>query len=389
MTTRLVDHGWSKELTDALAFDSSHVRIISPFIKESVIESLLSYKPRKLQVITRFNLGDFADRVSDVDALRSLTDANAQVRGVKNLHAKLYVFGSTRTIITSANLTDAGLNRNFELGTVSEDAALVRACQRYFDDLWEKASDVQHSEINDWTREIKEWQLRGGRPDDTKRLGDYGADIGLAAPPRSYAPVNVGTTQQAFIKFLGRGTKEHREPLLTPILDEIKSSGCHWALSYGPKKTPRSVDDGAVMFIGRFTRDPDDVRIFGRAIGMQYVEVRDDAPPDDISKRPWKKDYPRYIRVHHAEFVAGTLENGVSRDELMRSLESDSFASTQHHARIGSGNTDPKRACRQQAAMRLTPESHAWLEERLLEAFKAHDKVPQHELDTLDWPGLA
>ena len=138
MTIRLVDHGWERELSRALATDSSHIRIISPFIKASAIKNLLAHKPRKLQVITRFNLADFAARVSDVAALRELTQANAQVRGIKNLHSKLYIFGSTRAIVTSANLTEAGLNRNLEFGIVSEDDATVDNCHDYFAKLWGK-----------------------------------------------------------------------------------------------------------------------------------------------------------------------------------------------------------------------------------------------------------
>ena len=36
---------------------------------------------------------------------------NARVRGVRNLHAKLYIFGESRAIITSCNLTEAALTR--------------------------------------------------------------------------------------------------------------------------------------------------------------------------------------------------------------------------------------------------------------------------------------
>ena len=387
MTVRLVDRGWANELFDALKADSSHVRIISPFIKASVIERLLEQEPTKLQVITRFNLADFAAGVSDVTALRQLAEARAQVRGIKNLHAKLYVFGSTRAIITSANLTSAGLNRNFELGTISEDVAIVRACQQYFDRLWVEAEELQSQEIDDWDDSITKYRLRGGSPKYTADLHDYGADIGLENTALPDFPTVVDSNQQAFVKFLGNSKREHREPLSTSTLAGIESSGCHWALSYGRSKTPRSVRDGAVMYIGRFTRDPNDIRVFGRGIGMEYVEGRDDATPDDIRQRPWKIDYPRYIRVHHAEFVAGELANGVSREELMASLGSDSFASTQRNARLGNGkNTDPKRACRQQAAMELTPESQAWLEERLQEAFATYGKISQHQLDTIGWP---
>ena len=70
------------------------------------------------------------------------------------------------------------------------------------------------------------------------------------------------------------------------------------------------------------------------------------APPEDIARRRWKEKWPRYIRVHHAEFVAGTMANGISLNELMDTLGSDSFASTQRNATRGTGNTDPRRAYR-------------------------------------------
>ena len=40
----------------------------------------------------------------------------AGVRGIRNLHAKLYVFGSDRSIVTSANLTEPALTKNAEFG---------------------------------------------------------------------------------------------------------------------------------------------------------------------------------------------------------------------------------------------------------------------------------
>ena len=45
----------------------------------------------------------------------------------------------------------------------------------------------------------------------------------------------------------------------------------------------------------------------GRAVGMKHQPGRDDATFADIECRPWKEKWPRYIRVHHAEFVAGTI----------------------------------------------------------------------------------
>src|SRR4051794_22237494 len=118
MSFRVVDQGWDGLLASALEADGRRVRVVSPFIKTRAAERLLAYgAPSDFRVITRFNLADFANRVSDPSALRLLLEHGAEVRGVKGLHAKLYMVGK-QGIITSANLTEAGLLNNHELGVV-------------------------------------------------------------------------------------------------------------------------------------------------------------------------------------------------------------------------------------------------------------------------------
>ena len=144
----------------------------------------------------------------------------------------------------------------------------------------------------------------------------------------------------------------------------------------------------AASCLSRGSRKSLTFRIFGRAIAMKHDPVRDNASPEDIALRPWKEKWPRYIRVHQAEFVAGTMANGVSLNELMEALGSDSFTPTQRNAARGAGNTDPRRAYMQQAAVELSSQGLLWLGERLQEAFAEHGKVPQDTLDQLDWPTL-
>ena len=165
MTIRLVDEGWRRELAEAARGDASELRIICPFIKVGALDSLLSRQPDNVQVITRFNLADFAEGVSDIAVLRKLLDINARVRGVRNLHAKLYVFGASRAVITSANLTDAALNRNHELGVVAEDAETIAACRIYFDNLWQHAgNDLRPDQLEAWDEIVTGHRLRGGPP---------------------------------------------------------------------------------------------------------------------------------------------------------------------------------------------------------------------------------
>ncbi len=384
MTSRVVDRGWGVEFVAALALGGGEVLIVSPFIKAGALDVLLANAPENIRVITRFSLEDFSQGASDTTALRRLLGAGATVRGVRNLHAKLYVFGTSRAMVTSANLTGAGMGRNHEFGVVAEEDGVVAACQDYFEGLWGRAGpDLTVDKVAGWDAEIAVRHARGGRTAVSDRLEDHGADIGLpSTPERGDASVFDDRTQ-AFVKFLGLG--HDRAELSRTIMEELEGSGCHWALGYPASRRPRSVRDGAVMFISRLVEEGD-IRVFGRGIGLAHVPGRDDATRDDIRRRDWMSDWPAYIRVHDTEFVDGTLANGVSLGKLMDALGHRCFASTVRNAAAGEGNRNPRLAIRRHAAVELSEEGAAWLRRRFEQSLEAHGSVPRTTLRGLDWP---
>ena len=137
---------------DASSRDSRTLRLVCPFIKARILTRILTPRPESLQVIARFSLADFANGVSDIDAFELLLNVGGTVRGIQGLHAKLYVFGTSRAIITSANLTGSVLSGNHEFGVVTVDSAAVGSCHAYFDTLWQRAgSDLQRSRLDGWT----------------------------------------------------------------------------------------------------------------------------------------------------------------------------------------------------------------------------------------------
>lgn len=387
MTIRLVDSGWASEIANAVADRESELQIISPFIKIGALQRFLLHRPKLVRVITRFNLADFAEGVSDLAALRKLVSIGAKVRGVRNLHAKLYLFGENRAIVTSANLSGAALDRNHEFGLVSEDAVIIKTCRTYFEGLWARGGgDLTSNLIEDWEQTVTRYRALGGKPGRPRELGDFGTDAGVSNPPPVVLPPAIADATQAFVKFFGEGS--NRAPLSLMTIDEVARAGCHWGLSYPANKRPTGVHDGAVMFISRLTKEPSDIRVFGRAVGLGYVPGRDDATAEDIARRSFKAKWPRYIRVSGAQFVAGSMANGVSLNELMDALGSAAFLPTQRNAERGKGNTDPRRAYMQQAAVELSSQGRAWLADRLQLAFDRYGTVPQDTLSKLDWPTL-
>ena len=382
MTFHIVDKGWASEIANSAGLDRSALRIVCPFIKRRALERLLSPRPVSIQVITRYSLSDFAEGVSDIEALRLLLDAGASVRGIRHLHAKLYIFGSSRAIITSANLTQSALHRNHEFGIVTEDPAALKHCLAYFNEFWRLGrTDLRHNQLDDSDRTIVRSKTSDGRPARLSGLGDFDADAGISEPPDPKIPLRFAEAPQAFVKFLGRS--DNRVPVSFPVLDELRRAGCHSTLSYPASKRPRSVMNGAAMFIARLT-DEKDIRIFGRAIGKAYEHGLDDATPEDIARRSWKKDWPHYVRVRDAEFVNGTMANGVSLNDLMDTLGAESFMSTQRNAARGDGNRNPRRAYMRQPSVELSNEGFTWLNNRLQNALDHHGTVPRDQLQTLD-----
>lgn len=375
MTLRLVDAGWGCELTQALQADITALRLTCPFIKLGALERLMALSPQSVQVITRYNLDDFASGVSDIAALRRVLAAGGRVRGIRGLHAKLYLFGASRAIITSANLTGAALDNNHEFGAVTDDPGSIATCRAYFDRLWTLGgTDLSAAQLDAWNDIVTKHRAGGGKTPAGTSLGDFGADAGIGPSPPTTLPVVVADASQAFVKFLGES--DNRVPLSCPTAEEIERAGCHCVLAYPASKRPRRVKDDALMYIARLTEQPNDIRIFGRAIGMGYADGRDDASAADIATRDWRRKWSHYIRVHQAEFVAGTMANGVSLNELMDELRADAFAATQRNAAKKKGNTNPRRAYLQAADVELSEQGQAWLRDRLQAAFDEHGTVP-------------
>lgn len=384
MRSSFVDKGWNAIFQEAAQQAREEILVISPFIQLSAAKALFGQGRTKFKIITRFNLGQFYEGVSDLEALEFLINRGAKIKGILNLHAKVYIFDTSKAIVTSANLTQAALLRNHEFGLVTGNKELISKACEYFASLWGKAGDyLTTDQLLKWKKDIDEVKRTSGIPNRPLKLCDYGKDLGIP-PQKSEEAGDTPTPSQWFVKFFGISSDRASRSL--PVFYEVQRSGCNWACTYPKGKRPRQVKDGAVMFIGRLVQEPNDILIFGRAVGTKHVPKRDDATEVDIKLRSWKAQWQHYIRVRDAEFVAGALGNGISLNELMKKFECRSFVPTLRNKESGRGNTDPRRAYMQQPAVELTGYAAEWLNKQLDGAIKDHGRLSDSDLATLDWP---
>ena len=108
---------------------------------ERALESL-----RKERDLARFPPSR-AVRLQDLDAWLSQPQVQVRRFTERFLHGKTYLFGdredSRAALVTSANLTNAGLFNNLELGLAHYDPLVVKPAVEWFDSLWAGAEDFK------------------------------------------------------------------------------------------------------------------------------------------------------------------------------------------------------------------------------------------------------
>lgn len=389
----LIDRNWWQTLESRAAHCQRELLVVCPFIKARALEHLVGPTSAGCRLITRFSLADWVASVSDPLALRWLMERGARIRGVRNLHTKLYVFDDKAAILGSANLTVAALTTNHELGVIVTDTELVQQCGRHFEALWARAGvDLTMSRLDDWLGQLRLWTRSPGLPNQPA-LPDYGADAGERIPrmrgsARSRVPGRsrhaARVEYAAWVKLQGSATRRMTRDRL--ITEEIRNSGCNWACSYPKGRRPQSVQTGSTIFLARMMADPDDTLIFGRATAVRHIPGRDEATEAEIAERPFRRNYPHYLRLLNPEFIQGTFQNGISLFDLIKELGADTFASTQRHKQEGFGNTNARLTLRQRPAVELTPIATALLHQRLDAALARHGALDVAHDPSITWP---
>ena len=137
---RLLKRGWRDDLGGLAGAARRSLLIAAPYIKEDAAEWVCGRLGPGVDVITLADIkrDSLASASLDIAALLRLGAASpaSRVIALPSLHAKVYVADETAAIVTSANLTRSGIDRNLEYGVLLDDPALVRAVR---DDMLEYA----------------------------------------------------------------------------------------------------------------------------------------------------------------------------------------------------------------------------------------------------------
>jgi hypothetical protein len=129
----LLGRDWKHALSELIAGTRSRLTLSSPYVTGDgvafVLDSLGNGKDSlsALTFLTDLSPTNICDGATDPNALASLMSSlhNVTLRHLPRLHAKVYISDTDCAIVTSANLTSGGLERNYEYGLKIADEAIV------------------------------------------------------------------------------------------------------------------------------------------------------------------------------------------------------------------------------------------------------------------------
>lgn len=128
----LLSRDWKDALAELVAGTRSHLMISSPYVTGDGIAFIIGNRHPSLNsvtFVTDLSPVNICDGATDPNALVSLMSGvpNVVLRHLPRLHAKVYVSDARCAIITSANLTIGGLDRNYEYGVKIPDPRIVES----------------------------------------------------------------------------------------------------------------------------------------------------------------------------------------------------------------------------------------------------------------------
>lgn len=199
-----------ERLKDLLEKAENRVVLCAPFIKATVLQTILSVVPETVpvKIVTRWRAAEVAVGISDLEVLQTATDRpNTELWLLDNLHAKLYL-ADDKCLVGSANLTASALgwskNSNIELlisakSTDSDIAFLLQQLEGA-----ELATVAIRSNIEAMVANLKVTRLEEGGD-----MTDESSVRRLAWLPRCAAPDKLyDIYQNSETTVVVKGTKE-------------------------------------------------------------------------------------------------------------------------------------------------------------------------------------
>lgn len=182
---------------------SRRALLVSPFISGDPLQRITSilgtHTSVTIQMLTSLNVDNLIQGATDVGAIASFCRAipSTTVYHLPRLHAKAYTADDTLAILTSANLTGAGLIQNYEYGVEITDPILVSKISEDLKAYRDLGAEVSLSELDrlaEISRELQKGQAEVVKSARQALKKEFGRKLEVATEAVMYLRAKPGET---------------------------------------------------------------------------------------------------------------------------------------------------------------------------------------------------
>jgi HKD family nuclease len=297
--------------------------LICPFIginTSRMLADIMERKKIKATIITRFSRNDFYAGASSIQGLNILKNAGCELKAVKKLHTKLYIFDNDAIILGSSNFTDGGLISNVELNIlIKEEKEIINHALSYFNEINDSIEEEYFITDKRIKEEIKFLStLKGIKKHPFPPSTDFGKEI---KPKKGADQIEKLLTSNqptnAWIKFEGfSGTHraKNNELLMLNLNDGIGYK------THFPKR-PIGFKNNDLVFVARNSTDKNNVdtpMIFGYGLAQKF-DHSNIVPQEERVQNPNSDRWPYFIYVKDFKYT-NTLLDGISLLDVLREV---------------------------------------------------------------------
>jgi len=153
---QLLQSPWSDQFVQLVERAEKSLVLCAPYITRLPCERILNVVGRlkrstslEVSILTDLSRDNLISGYTDPVALRALCQAlpKTTIRFLPSLHAKVYVADSNCAIVTSGNLTDGALFRNYEYGVWFDDGPSVKQIKEDIQNYTALGSPVAEAQL--------------------------------------------------------------------------------------------------------------------------------------------------------------------------------------------------------------------------------------------------
>lgn len=178
---QLVNPDWN-DLSEIIKSAKASLTLCAPYVSTDGVNHLFDYLPQSpltMRIVTRVSPSDWANGISDPQALLSLMELlhgdqwQLEFWVHQRLHAKAYIADVEKCLMGSANLSIGGFDRNFELAVIGNAELAKSVADMIETELESRAKKIDLDVFSGWVKNCRdEVQAASPGEESTNLLAD-------------------------------------------------------------------------------------------------------------------------------------------------------------------------------------------------------------------------